>query len=395
MTADLISGRLGGDTFLAQVLGRAHARYPATYADAFAYLLTWPDLNQLLATHRLDSPRMRLSAGGTIDVAAYTQRQTYRRMPDWNRPVPHLVHEQLRNGATLVLDAIDEMHPPINEAAAGLEAWLGTHVQVNAYASWTAQEGFGVHWDDHDVIVLQVSGRKRWRIYGMTRVAPLYADMEFDHEAPTDPIDEFTMEPGDILHVPRGCWHAAAASEGEPSLHLTCGLNTTTGADFLAWVTDQMREHIEVRSDVPRDPDDQAAWTSTLAELVGRRLRDPGVVADYQRFLNEVAPARQAFSLPVAVTGELTMSSRIQLASQRCQVYKEETEIVLAAQGRRWRMAPKAAPAIGRLAEGRPIIVSELHAAVPDISERALLVLLRRLLDEGALIWVGEEGVAA
>nr|WP_179769448.1 cupin domain-containing protein [Streptomonospora nanhaiensis] len=53
---------------------------------------------------------------------------------------------------------------------------LSTRVQVNAYASWTSVQGFGVHWDDHGVIVVQVSGRKRWRIYGFTRHAPLYSD---------------------------------------------------------------------------------------------------------------------------------------------------------------------------------------------------------------------------
>ncbi|PRY01586.1 cupin domain-containing protein [Allonocardiopsis opalescens] len=390
MTAELISGRLGGEEFLTRVLGRAHAHYPAADRQAFTHLLTWSDLNRLLAAHRLDTPRMRLSAGSTIDVAAYTQRQAYRRMPDWNRPVPQLVHERLRAGATLVLDAIDEMHPPINDTAAGLEAWLGTRVQVNAYASWTAQEGFGLHWDDHDVIVVQVAGRKRWRIHGITRVAPLHSDLEFDNGVAPDPIDELTMEAGDILHVPRGCWHAAAASEGEPSLHLTCGLNTTTGADFLAWITDQMRAHVEVRSDVPRDRADQTAWTSTLAELVTKRLQQPDVVEDYRRFLDETAPARQAFSLPVAVTGELTLASRVRLASPRGRLHQAETEVVLAGQGRRWRMAAGAAPAIARLADGRTATVEELRGAVPDVSERALLGLLRRLLEDGALVWEGE-----
>ena len=283
MSADLISGRLGGDRFPAQVLGRTYRRYAANAAQTtdFAHLLTWPDLNQLLATRRLDVPRMRLSDGQTVDVGQYTRLQTYRRMPNWNAPVPHLFHEQLREGATLVVDAIDEMHPPINTVAAELEAWLGTRVQVNAYASWTAKEGFGVHWDDHDVIVLQVSGRKRWRIYGTTRQAPLYSDVEVDNDAPTESIDEFTMEPGDVLHVPRGCWHAASASEGEPSLHLTCGLNTTTGADFLDWISGLMREHVEIRSDVPRDKADQAAWTYRLAELITQRLQSPGLVEEY------------------------------------------------------------------------------------------------------------------
>ncbi|WP_053616447.1 cupin domain-containing protein [Nocardiopsis sp. NRRL B-16309] len=393
MSADLISGRLGGDQFPAQVLGRAHRRYAANADQTtdFAHLLTWPDLNQLLATRRLDVPRMRLSDGQTVDVGQYTRPRTYRRMPNWNAPVPHLFHEQLRQGATLVVDAIDEMHPPINTMAAELEAWLGTRVQVNAYASWTAKEGFGVHWDDHDVIVLQVSGRKRWRIYGTTRQAPLYSDVEVDDDAPTEPVDEFTMEPGDVLHVPRGCWHAASASEGEPSLHLTCGLNTTTGADFLDWVNGLMREHVEVRSDVPRNRGDQAAWTYRLAELITQRLQSPGVVEEYWDHLNQTAPARMAFSLPVAVTGTLSASSRLRLASHRGTVSEENGQVVLSAQGRRWRLAPVAAPVLHRLADHEPVTVKELCRLAPEISEDALISLLRRLMDDGALVWEGEE----
>ncbi len=159
---------------------------------------------------------------------------------------------QLRDGATLVLDAIDEMHPPIRDLAAGLERQLRTGVQVNAYASWTSQEGFGVHWDDHDVVVVQVAGAKRWRIYGSTRTAPLYRDVTFDTDTPTDPVDEFTLHAGDVLHVPRGWWHAAAASEGQPSLHLTCGLATHTGIDLLTWLVDELRSHEVVRADAPR-----------------------------------------------------------------------------------------------------------------------------------------------
>jgi hypothetical protein len=344
VSADLISGRLGGDQFPAQVLGRTHHRYAAnaTQATDFTHLLTWPDLNQLLATRRLDVPRMRLSDGQTVDVGQYTRLQTYRRMPNWNAPIPHLFHEQLREGATLVVDAIDEMHPPINTMAAELEAWLGTRVQVNAYASWIAKEGFGVHWDDHDVIVLQVSGRKRWRIYGTTRQAPLYSDVEVDHDAPTEPTDEFTMEPGDVLHV-------------------------------------------------PRDRTDQAAWIYRLAELITQRLQSPGVVEEYWDRLNQTAPARMAFSPPVAVTGTLSASSRVRLASRRGTVNEENGQVVLSAQGRRWRLAPVVAPVLDRLADHEPVTVKELHRLAPEISEEALMPLLRRLMDDGALVWEGEE----
>lgn len=394
MSADLISGRLGGDSFPAQVLGRHHRRYPApdNATDVFTHLLTWQDLNRLLATQRLNSPRLRLSAGESIDVGRYTQRRRYRRMPDWDAPAPHLFHQQLREGATLVVDAIDEMHSPIGETVSSLEAWLGTGIQTNAYASWTPREGFGIHWDDHDVLVFQVAGRKRWRIYGTTRTAPLHNDVEFEEAAPTVPIDEFVMAPGDILHVPRGCWHAVAASEGEPSLHLTCGLNTTTGADFLTWLTAGMVEHDEVRTDVPRDPRQFSNWSYRMSELITARFQDPDVVRAYWGRQNETATARAAFSLPIAVTGELTDSTRLRLATKRGTLSMTGGSLTYLAQGRRWTFAAQVFPLLSHLDEQHSATVKELCRLDPGIPRETLVGLLRRLLEDGALVWEGEEG---
>lgn len=391
MIADLISDRLGGDSFPAQVLGREHRVWKALEEDrdALSHLLTWDALNHLLATHRLNPPRLRLALdNSSVDVSAYCERRIYRRMPEWQAPVPHLLHKQLREGATLVLDAIDEMHPPIARMTCALERWLSTRIQVNAYASWTAKEGFGVHWDDHDVIVLQISGRKRWRIYGTTREAPLHYDVDFATDIPEAPIDEFVMEAGDILHVPRGCWHAAAASEGEPSLHLTCGLTTTTGVDFLAWLSGVLREHVHVRRDVPRfsTPVEQRKWAAELSQILSDHLARPDIVEEYRTYLDTTAQARPSFSLPTAVVGELDARTPIRLASHRARLEGgPDGTVVLAAQGRRWTLAGVIRPALEQLANGAVSDAVSLHGIVPDIPVAALRSTLERLLHDGVL----------
>ncbi|GAA4240359.1 hypothetical protein GCM10022254_64690 [Actinomadura meridiana] len=334
---DLIVEVLGGERFLAQDLGRTHRVYPAPAADRerFADLLTWTAMNRLLDTHRLEPPRLRLSAdGATIPATEYCQRRTYRRMPPWEAPQPHLVAQQLRNGATLVLDAIGEMHPPIRAVASALERQLRMSVQVNAYASWTAKEGFGVHWDDHDVIVLQVSGAKRWRIYGPTRPAPLYRDVEFDDTPPEYPIDEFVLQTGDALHVPRGWWHAAAASTGHPSLHLTCGLSTHTGVDLLSWLVDDLRAQPSVRADIPRlaDRDARTAWRHEMRELLTERLNDPAVIDSYLAARDAAHGTHGGFSLPHAVHARLPDDPDllVRLVAPRAVLHRTEQTTVLA-----------------------------------------------------------------
>ncbi|MFP3966913.1 cupin domain-containing protein [Actinomadura fulvescens] len=387
----MITEVLGGEEFLAQALGRTHRVFPAPpkAGDRFAGLLTWPALNQILDTHRLEPPRLRLALDGqAVPTSEYCERRTFRQMPPWDAPQPHLLAAQLRNGATLVLDAIEEMHPPIRDLVSALERDLRTGIQVNAYASWTAKEGFGVHWDDHDIIVIQVSGAKRWRIYGPTRPAPLYRDISFDDTPPEHPIDEFTLHAGDVLHVPRGWWHAAAASTGQPSLHLTCGLTTHTGIDLLSWLVDELRVHEAIRADLPRisDSDGHTTWRREVGKLVSERLDDPSLIASYLTARDAAYGTRGGFSLPHAVHEQLPSDPDLSvwLTTPRAVTRKAEQTVALEAAGQRWVLTRKATPLLQMLASGRPVTLGALAQAA-GISTAQTARLLERLLRAGVL----------
>lgn len=277
----------------------------------------------------------------------------------------------------------------------GLERRLHTGVQVNAYASWTSREGFGVHWDDHDVIVVQVSGVKRWRVYGPTRLAPLHRDVVFDDTPPEQPIDAFTLRAGDVLHVPRGWWHAAAASEGEPSLHLTCGLATHTGVDLLTWLVDELRTHEVVRSDVPRfvDGHHQAAWRAELAKLLTEQLDSPDVIDRYVQSRDAGYGSQDGFSLPHAALGEIPNDplSLVQLVCPRAVVHADaEATVTLEAAGQRWRLAADVHPILDLLITGRTVTLREL-ATVSGLDMVQVRSLLTQFMDAG-IIAVREPG---
>jgi hypothetical protein len=165
--------------------------------------------------------------------------------------MPSGLTQQLRQGATLILDAIDEMHAPIARVAECLEGTFREKIQVNAYAGWGSSKGFDLHWDDHDVLVVQVAGRKQWAIYGPTRQYPLFRDIEPNVQPPSNAIWTGELSNGDVLYIPRGWWHEACAL-GEPTLHLTFGINHRNGIDLLGWIVDQVREKEAFRMDIPR-----------------------------------------------------------------------------------------------------------------------------------------------
>ncbi|MFF2465286.1 cupin domain-containing protein [Streptomyces mirabilis] len=233
----------------------------------------------------------------------YTAPVTTRRHTVWQRLHPTELHARLAEGASLVIDAVDELHPPVARAAMELERWLRTGVQANLYASWTACEGFGVHWDDHDVVVTQIDGAKRWKLYGPTRTAPMYKDTDEPEPPPEKPVAELVLRPGDMLYLPRGWWHSVAASEGEHSLHLTFGVQTTTGAQLLSWLADDLRRHDVLREDLPvhATAAAQVIYLERLHKVVTTALEDPELMGRYAAMrdgtdLTRLRPRRPGWS---------------------------------------------------------------------------------------------------
>ena len=86
--------------------------------------------------------------------------------------VPRVVAEW-EAGATIVLQALHVNWHPLAVFCRLLEDALGRGVQANSYSTPSGSQGFGVHHDTHDVLVLQVAGEKRWRLYDPLLELPL------------------------------------------------------------------------------------------------------------------------------------------------------------------------------------------------------------------------------
>ncbi|WP_274562464.1 cupin domain-containing protein [Streptomyces spiramyceticus] len=361
-----VAERLGGETFLAQAFGR---RYQVARGEAasLAGLVSWDDLNGILACHRLEAPRLRLAVGGEpLPTHTYSRPVVTRRRTVWQRLQPAMLHQQLEHGATLVLDAVDELHDGVGQLTRQLERWLRTGVQANLYASWTSTEGFGVHWDDHDVIVVQLDGAKRWRLYGPTRTAPMYCDVDVPEEPPAEPVADLVLTAGDVLYLPRGWWHAVAASEGQHSLHLTCGLQTTTGADLISWLSETLRSHTIVRADLPRfgTAQQQASFVEELRKLVIAELESADLIQQFAAARDATEQARLLPSLPyvAAIPPDPNLSVQLVVARPALQATPEGA-VRLTAGGEEWTFAAQALPLLGLLARGDSHRLADLATA--------------------------------
>ncbi|WP_404982735.1 MULTISPECIES: JmjC domain-containing protein [unclassified Caballeronia] len=136
--------------------------------------------------------------------------------------------------------------------------------------------GVGAHFDSYDVFLLQVHGKRRWRI-GAQRDLSLKPGLPLKVLQHFEPEEEWVLEPGDMLYLPPHIAHDGIA-EGEC---MTCSIGFR--APSKQELTGQFLYHLAERSgdsDVPaahyRDPKQQAV--SCPAELPQLLLERVGAI---------------------------------------------------------------------------------------------------------------------
>ena len=385
-TLDDIVSPITAEEFLGRIWGRTYARFPGT-PGKFSELLPWAALNTILSQHRLDVPRLRLRKEGMpIAPERYTIREVSRRGVTVPRLQARALTDQLRDGATVVLDNVEELYTPVTDLAISLERTLGEPVRVNAYAGWRTSHGFDLHWDDHDVLVLQVCGRKRWSVYGPTRPWPLKDDIDPNLCAPTEALEEFVLTDGDALYIPRGWWHVAAPLD-EPSLHLTCGCDNKTGITFMHWLADDLRSSELFRMDVPMLASrlERDAHARKLREEVLRRL-DGDVLERYSDERAAAADMRPVFSLPLSASPEPVLRDTCVvswLPARQLKMLPHGDQVRLEVAGRVFTWPTEIARVVEAISV-EPGTFAEL-ATRTGLERSALRKWLVRLLDDGLI----------
>jgi ribosomal protein L16 Arg81 hydroxylase len=169
----------------------------------------------------------------------------------WNVDIPiqpAQAAKMFRAGMTICATALDESGPRgevLREHRRVISC--APSVQFNCYYSPDGR-GFGLHFDTHPVWILQVSGSKHWTVSrepgvrnpltnvvyppGLDRVRLPWITLDRPDADNPERFMNVRLDPGDVLYLPAGCWHAAAA-EG-PSLALTLALGRVTTMDLLA-----------------------------------------------------------------------------------------------------------------------------------------------------------------
>ena len=223
------------DSFIADDFSRRVCCYPGIVDPTFLAdpERLWGDV----LTGGTRTPALRIvRQGDTLPRQRYTRSAGIGTETVDDLIQPNRVLELFDEGASLVLQGLQFTDPALGRLSNNLALDLDHPVQVNAYLSPAASRGLDVHFDYHDVLIVQLAGTKRWRVWQRlertrwpVRGAPGLAAPTLEElgQELGDPVLDRTLQPGDCVHIPRGCPHAPETVDDE-SAHLTIGVMALT-----------------------------------------------------------------------------------------------------------------------------------------------------------------------
>lgn len=105
-----------------------------------------------------------------------------------------------------------------------LQEYFGCFIGSNVYLTPPGSQGFAPHYDDIEAFIIQLEGKKHWKLYSarnVNEVLPRYSSPNLTEEELGEPILDRVLERGDTLYFPRGVIHHASTPEDSHSLHIT------------------------------------------------------------------------------------------------------------------------------------------------------------------------------
>ena len=365
----------------------------------FGDLLSADKVDELLAERGVRAPFIRLAKEG--DVLA---RDCYLGPAGFGAEMPDQVDSakvltQFASGATIVLQGLHRLWPPLIDFVRQAVDELGHPVQANAYITPPISRGFDPHYDVHDVFVLQVAGQKRWIVHEPVHAHPLPSQPWTQHRAAIaqrvtgEPVIDTVLSEGDALYLPRGWIHSAQALD-TTSIHLTIGVAAVTGLDVARAVVDQLSTMDAFRKSLPlgSDPADRDEMTATVTKVMAQMvdaLRDEavtlsdGAAAQLMRYHTE--RTRPVSIRPLATLEALQSADTTRVQWRHglvASIDSSDGRVMLRLPDKVMSFPTSCAEAVAALHRG----LTADAATLPGLDRADATVLIRRLLREAVVV---------
>ncbi len=240
--------------------------------------------------------------------------------------------------------------------------------------SWASEGGgVGAHMDNYDVFLIQVHGKRRWRI-GPVADESLVPGVPLKLLANFQPTEDVVLEPGDMLYLPPRWGHDGTAVDGEC---MTCsvGFRVPCEDDLARELLQRLPELMdeEEHGRLYRDPRQPA--TATPGEIpqalsdfarraLERALRDPSLL---QAALGEIlSEPKPNVWFAQDESGDLDVAGGVALHRRSRMMYDEKFVFI---NGESFRAGGRDARLMRRLADAGTLSARDVAALSLDAHE--------------------------
>ncbi|XP_063993365.1 ribosomal oxygenase 1 [Diachasmimorpha longicaudata] len=192
----------------------------------------------LLSTAQIDEilRRYYILFTKNLDVTAYVNGKRETHNPE-GRALPSVVWDYYANGCSVRMLNPQTFIPKLHNLNATLQEFFDCFVGANFYLTPPGSQGFAPHYDDIEAFILQIEGKKRWRLYkprNTSEFLPRTSSKNFDPSEIGNPILDVVLHAGDLLYFPRGTIHQGETLNDSHSLHVTLSVyQKNCWGDFL------------------------------------------------------------------------------------------------------------------------------------------------------------------
>nr|XP_061806740.1 ribosomal oxygenase 1-like [Nerophis lumbriciformis] len=199
--------------------------------------------------------------GVNLDVTSYTEGKRETHNPP-GRALPLTVWDFYKSGCSLRMLNPQAFSSTVWNVLSILQEHFGSMAGANVYLTPPGTQGFAPHYDDIEAFVIQLEGKKHWRVYNPRsddEVLPVLSSPNFDQAEIGKPILEVVLEAGDLLYFPRGFIHQGYCLPDTHSLHITISsYQKNSWGDLLQKMVPTaleiaMEEDVEFRQGLPLD----------------------------------------------------------------------------------------------------------------------------------------------
>ena len=264
-----------------------------------------------------------LAARDDVESRLVVQRDkawTLRHGPLSRRALPPLT----QSGWTLLVQGLDLHLDAAHELLSRFRFVPAARLDDLMLSYATDGGGVGPHLDSYDVFLLQVHGRRRWRI-GRARDTSWVDDVPLKILRRFEPEHDWVLEPGDMLYLPPA-WAHDGVAVGE-CMTASVGFRSPKPSELAGELLARLAEDIDTDADerLYRDPGQPATATPAAlppalhdfaAGALQAALREPQALARVLgEWLSEPKPQVwfEAATVPVGLKGGVRLDRRTRM----------------------------------------------------------------------------------